>query len=146
MTLALQALRPDGPDYAAFVDALTVGGLPIDDLGDGGRFFALHNAGELVGFGGLDGAGPNQMIRSIVISPTSRGRGYGQAVVQALVEQAKAAGAERLWLLTTSAKGFFAGLGWAEANRASAPDPIRTSRQFAGLCPSSAVLMCRRLA
>jgi N-acetylglutamate synthase-like GNAT family acetyltransferase len=146
MALAFRPLPRDSIDYAAFVGALTIAGLPTDDLEDGGRYYALDNDRQLVGFGGLEGSGPDQMIRSVVIPLWLRGRGYGQAVVNGLIRQAVEDGVERLWLLTTSADPFFARLGWQKADRASAPEAVRSSRQFSGLCPASAVLMCRRLA
>lgn len=146
MTFALQPLRPESRDYEAFIVALQDAVLRTDDLNDGGRYFALSDGDELVGFGGLDGSGQDQMIRSIATVPGARGRGYGKAVVRLLTERARAEGVERLWLLTTSADRFFAGLGWNATDRAVAPAAVRQSRQFSGLCPSSAVLMCRRLA
>ena len=145
MTLALQPIRREGADYAAFIGALRTAGLPTDDLDGGSRFFTLNDGREIVGVGGLEGAGPDQMIRSVTTPLRLRGRGYGQALVRQLAELAKADGAERLWLLTTSADPFFAAQGWTVEDRATAPEAVRTSRQFAGLCPVSAVLMCRRL-
>jgi N-acetylglutamate synthase-like GNAT family acetyltransferase len=146
VTLALRPLRPGGTDYAAFLHSLTTAGLPTDDLDGGGRYFALQGHRGPVAFGGLEGSGPDQMIRSVIVPLSSRGRGYGHEVARRLVEQAKADRAERLWLLTTSADRFFAALGWRAADRAAAPGAVRTSDQFARLCPSSAVLMCRPLA
>ena len=85
------------------------------------------------------------MLRSIVVPQGARGQGHGRLMVRLLEEQARRGGAERLWLLTTSAVPYFAGLGWTVADRAKAPTSIRESRQFRGLCPSSAVLMCKTL-
>jgi amino-acid N-acetyltransferase len=141
MALAFRPLRRDSIDYAAFVGALTIASLPTDDLEEGGRFYALDDDRQLVGFGGLEGSGPDQLIRSVVIPLWLRGRGYGQAVVDGLVRQAGTDGVERLWLLTTSTDAFFARRGWQTADRTSAPEKIRGSRQFSGLCPGSAVLM-----
>lgn len=146
MALAFRPLRRDGMDYAAFVGALTVAGLPTDDLENGGRYYALDEDRYLIGFGGLEGSGPDQLIRSVVIPHELRGQGYGAAVVDGLVRRAAEDGVERLWLLTTSADPFFSSLGWRAEDRARAPEAVRTSRQFSGLCPASAVLMCRHLA
>lgn len=146
MALAFRPLRRDSMDYAAFVGALTIASLPTDDLEESGRYYALDDDRQLVGFGGLEGSGPDQMIRSVVIPLRLRGRGYGQGVVDGLIRRAVADGVERLWLLTTSAGPFFSRLGWRAEDRARAPEAVRTSRQFSGLCPASAVLMCRHLA
>ena len=97
-------------------------------------------------FGGLEGSGPDQLIRSVVVTSSVRQRGFGRRIVEALAGQARTDGAKRLWLLTTSADGFFADLGWTIVERGKAPEPVRATPQFAGLCPASAVLMCRQLA
>ena len=145
----MEALRPlgSGDDaFPAFVDALKAAALPTDDLDGGARFYSSQVDGVVVAFGGLEGGGADQLLRSIVVPAGLRGGGHGWQVAQALAGQARTDGAESLWLLTTSADGFFASLGWTVIGRASAPEAVRASRQFSGLCPVSAVLMCRHLA
>ena len=66
-------------------------------------------------------------------------------LVDQLVQQAKACGAERLWLLTTKADQFFAQLGWTAVERDSAPEPVRSRRPFHDVCPATAMLMVRPL-
>jgi hypothetical protein len=39
----------------------------------------------LVGVGGLDGAGGDQLLRSVVIAPGLRSHGFGHTMVQQLV-------------------------------------------------------------
>jgi amino-acid N-acetyltransferase len=145
MTLAVRPLAPGDQDHAALVAALTAARLPTNDLGEGGRFYVLHDGGEPLAFGGLDGNGADVMLRSVVVPEGTRGQGHGRTMVCALVEQAQRDGVERLWLLTTTAAPFFAGLGWTATDRADAPAAVRESQQFRGLCPASAVLMCRTL-
>jgi amino-acid N-acetyltransferase len=96
--------------------------LPTFDLQGGGRFFAVEDERSLIGFGGLEGSGPDQLIRSVVVAPGLRHHRIGPALVKQLVEQAKAEGVERLWLLTTEADEFLADLGWVPAERESASD------------------------
>ena len=144
--LSARPLAEGSDDYAALVAALTSARLPADDLSEGCRLFALHDGSEALAFGGIDGRGTDVMLRSIVVQEALRNWGLGRHLVRALIEEARSNGAERVWLLTTSATSFFEGLGWTVAERAEAPAAVRESRQFGGLCPSSAVLMCRTLA
>jgi amino-acid N-acetyltransferase len=146
VTLALLPLVPGEEAYSAFTEALREAGLPTEDLDGGARFYMGQDADAVVAFGGLEGNGPDQLIRSVVVPASARGGGYGRQVAQALAAQARADGAERLWLLTTSADAFFAGLGWTPLDRGDAPETVRGTRQSGGLCPASAVLMCRHLA
>lgn len=146
MTISVTPLSAGDDAFTAFVDALKAAALPTGDLDGGARFYVAQVGEAVVAFGGLEGTGPDQLIRSVVVPPGLRAGGHGRQVAQALIGQARTDGAERLWLLTTSADGFFAKLGWKVATLADAAETVRGTRQFSGLCPSSAVLMCRRLA
>lgn len=142
---ALISVFPRTEAFVAFTDALAAAGLPVEDLDGGARFYACQVHGAAVAFGGLEGNGPDQLLRSVVVPAAVRGEGHGRRVIEALAGQARADGAERLWLLTMSSDGFFANLGWTVADRNGAPKTVRASRQFSSLCPTSAVLMCKHL-
>jgi hypothetical protein len=73
-------------------------------------------------------------------------RDGGAAIVDATLAEAQKLGATRAFLLTTAAKAYFERLGIVSIDRASAPDAILSTRQAAGLCPSSAPLMVKTLA
>jgi N-acetylglutamate synthase-like GNAT family acetyltransferase len=137
----LHSIEPGTPDFDAFIAALVAAKLPTEDLlSEPFRYFCLED----VAWGGF-GSERDALIRSVVVSPDARGRGFGAAVVNALAERARRHGVERLWLLTTDSAPFFARLGWAPAERSSAPPTITASRQFSDLCPASSTLMVRAL-
>ncbi len=131
----------------ALVAALADAGLPVTDLGEPGRQFFRYDTldGETGGFGGLEPHGRDVLVRSGVVLPAVRGGGIGRNLVALLLFRAQAAGARQAWLLTTSAAPFFTALGFREMARDAAPAAIRASRQGAGLCPSSAPLLTRRI-
>lgn len=134
----LREIKGDDP---AFMAALVEAGLPTDDLtSEPFRYFNW----EEVAFGGV-GEGADALIRSVVVVPKARGEGYGVVIAESLADQARKAGVERLWLLTTDAAAFFEALGWRVSDRSTAPPAIVQSRQFSGLCPASATLMVREL-
>ncbi|WP_448206007.1 arsenic resistance N-acetyltransferase ArsN2 [Azospirillum sp. sgz302134] len=125
---------------------LAAEGLPTDDLtAPGRRFWRVADERGLLGYGGLEPYGADGLLRSVVVPPDRRGGGAGRAVVEAMGEEARRLGVERLWLLTTGAAGFFERLGFRRTERASAPPDIASGAQFAGLCPSSATCMRRDL-
>lgn len=145
MTGALPILRPCRDDLPALVALLAQAGLPHDDLAPHlANFTVAEVDGELVGAGGYEAAGPGiALLRSFVVRPDWRGRGLGRRLFDAVVATADAAGRADLYLLTTSARDWFAGLGFIPVPRESAPAAIRATRQFAGACPASAALMRR---
>lgn len=144
--LSVEPLQPTDPDFGAFVEALTAEGLPSGDLAEPGRaFFRIERDGESLGFGGYELHGEDALLRSVVVMPALRGRGLGRDVVEGVLRQAAQAGARRAYLLTTAAAPFFERLSFTRIDRTAAPESIRSTRQAANLCPSSAALMVRPL-
>ena len=129
-------------------DRLAAEHLPTDDLADtAAEFFAFHDPqGAPIGFAGLEMLGEVALLRSVVIVPGARGRGLGAAIVRAMIAVAAKRGVKELFLLTTAAAPFFAKLGFRPIERPEAPAPIASTREFAALCPASAIVMRRRTA
>ena len=121
---------------------LTASGLPDEDIAPHLQHFILAKAGaELVGCIGLETAGDYGLLRSLAVASSHRSRGLG-AQLSALVEdQARGRGFRTLYLMTTTAAQYFERRGYEPVDRELAPGPIRTTRQFTSLCPSTAVLM-----
>jgi N-acetylglutamate synthase-like GNAT family acetyltransferase/DNA-binding transcriptional ArsR family regulator len=134
-------------EYMGLRATLAKNNLPTDDLGgEEQRYFALVDAGGTeFGYGGIEGAGADQLIRSLIIHPPMRGKGAGRALVRSLEAQAKQDGAQRFWLLTQDAERFFARLRFKTVERDTAPKAITRTKQFAKLCPASAKLMVREV-
>ncbi|TNC67249.1 GNAT family N-acetyltransferase [Rubellimicrobium roseum] len=145
--LSGEPLHPADSDYGVFVGALAAEGLPTDDLTEPGRIFVRVRLDDRpIGYGGYEVFGEDALLRSLVVLPGLRGRGLGRQVTEAVLREAAGAGARRAWLLTTTAAPFFERLGFVGIARADAPESIRSTRQAASLCPSSAALMTRSLA
>ena len=140
----VRQLTPQDSDWRTFSDLLALAALPEPE--GAGRSFAVEDERGLMGFGTIEGEGQDRLLRSVILVPGLRHRGLGVRLASQLVERARAEGAERLWLLTTRADRWFARLGWSAVARAEAPEAIRRSGQFQGICPDSATLMVRSLA
>lgn len=139
-------MTPALPSDLSQIQALLASeGLPASDLDVASlsTFVVQHEAGALRGVVGLELYGDVALLRSLVVRKDQRGNGLGAALVEAAEARAKAAGIFKIYLLTTTADRFFAKLGYRRIPRDEAPEEIRRTSQFAGLCPSSAVLMCK---
>ena len=145
MTDPSVALRPVEGDDLDRVEALLVaGGLPTDDVRTKPECFFLARDGEaVVGAGGLEVYGSDGLLRSVVVAEPYRGRGYGGALCDALEARAREHGVGTLYLLTTTAAGFFRGRGYEATDREAVPPAVRRTTEFADLCPDSAT--CIRL-
>ena len=136
------ATERDLPTIAAL---LTDAGLPtvgLDGFLDG--VVVAERGGEIVGAGGLEAAGTNVLLRSLVTVPSERGRGTGQALIARLVTDARTRGARTIWLLTETAAGLFPRFGFRRVARDLAPAPLQALAEFAHACPASATALARR--
>ncbi len=144
MNAALIQIAPGDPHWTSFVEELARAGLPTVDLtSDGQRFFAMKVGGQIVAYGGFGILGTDALLRSIVVQPGGRRLGVGRQLVAELLALVGTSGAEKVWVLTTSAADFFARLGFESRPRDAAPPAIAATSEFSSLCRASAVLMCR---
>jgi len=145
--LSLVPILQGSPEFIGFRATLEKHKLPVDDLGgEGQRYFTLVDAGGAAfGHGGIEGAGADQLIRSLIIYPAMRGKGMGRTLMRLLERQAKENGAQRVWLLTPDPEKYFARLRYKAVDRAQAPKAITRTKQFAKLCPASAKLMVKEM-
>ena len=121
--------------------------LPVEDLDPAllPRFFGVEGADGLQGVVALERQGEAGLLRSLAVVPAARGTGLGRELVRHVEAEAVRAGLRELWLLTTTAEPFFRHLGWEPAARDGAPEGIRGTSEFRGVCPSSAACLRRDL-
>ena len=127
---------------------LAASGLPEGDLTPAhlSSFWTLRDTAGLAGIVGLEPRGRTGLLRSLAVRADARNRGLGAALLAHAESQARALGVDTIYLLTTTAERFFAGHGYAIAPRDAAPPEIRSTAEFAELCPSSSVCMTKRIA
>ncbi|MBZ7927558.1 arsenic resistance N-acetyltransferase ArsN2 (plasmid) [Ensifer adhaerens] len=134
-------LEPVPGSHAALKLALSVSGLPIEDVEDPGRSFfrALSSDGGTVGYAGIETCGDAVLLRSMVILPEHRGRSLGSALTNEMLKAIDPA--STVFLATTTAEPFFAKLGFVVIERGNVPPAVLTTRQLSGICPASATIM-----
>jgi amino-acid N-acetyltransferase len=135
------------PSLAAAIALLKGAALPTEDLTDAHceDFYFAGAAATPTGLVGLEVFGDVALLRSLVVAPGLRGAGEGTALLRHAETAARARGVRELYLLTTTAENFFAQHGYVRTARDAAPAAIRTTREFAGICPASSAFMCRRI-
>lgn len=117
-------------------------GLPFDDVASSRQSFVVAIVdGEIAGCVGLEMFDTAGLLRSLAVREPLRGSGLGSALFERILAVARGKGAQRLFLLTTTAAPFFARRGFASADRSAAPEAMGKSAQFASLCPSTAACM-----
>ena len=143
------SLQPIGqqPPRAAAIALLERVNLPAADITDQHvkSFFYTGAADAPTGMVGLEVYGTDALLRSLAVSEDARSAGIGTALLAYAEDHASSDGVHTLYLLTTTAEAFFARRGYSRLDRAVAPAAIRSTREFAGLCPSSSTFMFKRL-
>lgn len=139
--LEIRAGRPT--DFAAALDLLKQARLPTAGVPATleGYVVAVTPAGNLAGLAGLERYGALGLLRSVVVVPELRGAGVGRALSQRVVSEAGKRGVTDLYLLTTTAEGYFPKLGFAAIARSAIPSGVRESQEFRGACPETAIAM-----
>ena len=145
--IATTHIRPAGDtDLAAIEELLTQNDLPLDGVREAlGTFVVAEADGDLVGVAGLEICCDDALLRSVAVSPEWRSRGVGRALVTRAISDAEARGIRALYLLTTTAEGYFPSLGFKSVERADVPEAVRATREFTVACPASAAAMSRSL-
>lgn len=136
-------VRPTRPrERQEVVALLRACGLVWEDVTEGWPLLWVAAAeGRVVGCVGLELLPPAALLRSLAVTPDLRGRRLGgQLVARALLE-ARRLGARDVWLLTTTAEGYFHRLGFRAIPRNAAAPQIRRTSEFATLCPETAIVM-----
>jgi len=135
------------PTLAAAKALLSTANLPVTDLTDGHceHFFYVGHTDAPTGLVGLELFGDAALLRSLVVRPVARSTGQGSALVRYAESYAHSLGVRSVFLLTTTAQGFFERLGYSCTARDAAPASIRSTREFAGLCPASSAFMSKQL-
>ena len=128
-------------------DLLAASGLPDSDIGPHLLRFILAKTDkdEIVGVVGLEIAEDCALLRSLAVKSEYRSIGLGEKLCAQLENQAKSAGFNTLYLMTTTATEYFERRGYIRVDRSAVPPGIRDTRQFTELCPSSAVVMKKSL-
>ncbi len=146
----IRAARED--DFAAVCRLLAESALVYEDLTPANldTFVVIPMGGDgpsLAAVAGLETFRESRegLLRSVAVSLALRRRGVGASLVAAVEAKARMLGLGRLWLLTTTAPDFFRRLGYADAERADAPEAVQQSNEFKGLCPTSAICLSKRL-
>lgn len=120
--------------------------LPSEDIGEMPEHFwvALDNS-QVIGAIGLELYGTYGLLRSMVVSEASRGKGIAAMLVSILEDKAAKMGIGEIFLLTETAPDYFVRRGYTEKRREQVPDPVKASSEFSFVCPASARIFSKTI-
>ena len=144
MSAIVERAQPE--DIASVLSLLERHGLPLDGadaMGDAVVVARLD--GRVVGAAGLERYADGALLRSVVMDASAQGHGLGQRLTEAAVALARDLCMPSVFLLTTTADGFFPRFGFERIGRADVPESVRQSVEFRSACPASAIVMRKLL-
>jgi len=143
----MQIRNATNADLTAVERLLAANDLPLEGVRDNfSSFVVAEDENGIAGAIGLEKFGSVALLRSAVVSPSHRGSGIGSQLVEHLLERAGDDGIDELYLLTTTAEGYFPRFGFTPTTRSAVPDAVKSSAEFQWACPDTAVVMTRRIA
>lgn len=146
MTLCAEPARPH--DLRGALDLLGRAELTEQDVAErwGHYFVVREDDGRVVGVAGLEVHGEDGLLRSVAVDADYRGQGLATSLVDAALERAKILNLRAVYLLTTTARDYFARREFVDCARETAPAAVRESWEFRAGCPSTAAFMKRTVA
>ena len=108
-------------------------------------FVVAEGGGALLGVVGLEVYRDSALLRSAAVEESWRGSGVGRALIDRALALTTERGIQDVFLLTTTAEHYFPRFGFACVGRESVPAAVQASAEFQGACPSSAVVMRKRV-
>ena len=146
MTPTIRPARTeDWPSIRALLEARN---LPIDGAESHVVDFLVATdpaSNAAIAVAGLERYGEVGLVRSVAVADDVAARGLGSALVRALLRRAGEGGIRAVYLLTTTAAGWFPRFGFRVVRRDDLPQALGESAELRGACPSTAVAMELRL-
>jgi amino-acid N-acetyltransferase len=120
--------------------------LPTEGVQDAlGGFLVAEDGEDIVGVAGIERCGEFGLLRSVAVDENWRGHGVARRLVDRLIETSRAHSLAGLYLLTTTAEGYFPNFGFQATTRDAVPDAVRATDEFQHACPASATVMALSL-
>jgi amino-acid N-acetyltransferase len=144
MSFAPQPARAH--DLTTALELLQRLGLPQEGVVEHfGLYHVVRDDGRVIGLAGLEACEPDALLRSVGVDPSYRGQGLAGSLVTASLDLARKMNLRAIYLLTTTARGYFLRQGFADCSRGEAPPAIRESWEFREGCPSTSAFMRREV-
>lgn len=120
--------------------------LPYLDVGHHlDHFILAKESGNVIGCVGLEICGEYALLRSLAVSLAFRSEGIAGNLLSSMEVYAIQHNVSYLYLLTITAENYFSRRNFFKIEKAEAPESIRHTKEFLGLCPASAICMYKKI-
>lgn len=142
--VTIERARPEDGD--AILELLRASALPDAGLLDYlATVLVARSPDRVVGIAALEVYDAGALLRSVAVDTTLRGHGVGRRLVAAALDLAGTLRVPAVYLLTTTAEGYFPRFAFSPVSRADVPRGLLQSPEFQSACPASAIVMMKAL-
>ena len=142
--VTIERARPE--DGEAILELLRASALPDAGLLDHlATALVARSPDRVVGTAVLEVYDAGALLRSVAVDTTLRGHGVGRRLVAAALDLASTLRVPAVYLLTTTAEGYFPRFAFSPVSRGDVPRGLLQSVEFRSACPASAIVMMKAL-
>jgi len=146
MTTDVTIERATPEDGEAILELLRASALPDAGLLDHlATALVARSPDRVVGTAVLEVYDAGALLRSVAVDTTLRGHGVGRRLVAAALDLAGTLRVPAVYLLTTTAEGYFPRFAFSPVSRGDVPRGLLQSVEFQSACPASAIVMMKAL-
>ena len=146
MTADVTIERATPEDGEAILELLRASALPDAGLLDHlATALVARSPDRVVGTAVLEVYDAGALLRSVAVDTTLRGHGVGRRLVAAALDLAGTLRVPAVYLLTTTAEGYFPRFAFSPVSRGDVPRGLLQSVEFQSACPASAIVMMKAL-
>lgn len=131
--------------FSAAIHLLKKNNLPTEDLDPGKQLFVVEEGNEVVGTVTVEYDYDNALLRSLSVTEEKRNTGVGIGLVEFIEDYVQKQGVRNIYLLTTTAAGFFLKRGYKITDRNTVPDFIKNTSEYSFICSASSTVMKKEL-
>ncbi len=144
--MSLDIRKATQNDYMAIIHLLLSNQLPSLDIHSLNieLFVGLHHQ-EIIATLGIEKYDDVALVRSFCVQEAFRSQRIGEAMLQYLFQHCQYENIQSLYLLTTTAENYFKRYGFKTIERATVPVVIQQTKEYSSLCPSSAIMMSKKI-
>jgi amino-acid N-acetyltransferase len=131
--------------FSAAIELLKKNNLPTEDINPGTQLFVVEEGDNVIATVAVEYDYNDALLRSLSVSEEKRSSGIGAELVDFIEDYVRKQGVRTIYILTTTAAGFFSRRGYTLIDRSNVPQFIKDTKEYSVICASSSTLMKKKL-
>ena len=131
--------------FSAAIELLKKNNLPSEDINPGTQLFVVEEGDNVIATVAVEYDYNDALLRSLSVLEEKRSSGIGAELVDFIEDYVRKQGVGTIYILTTTAAGFFSRRGYTLIDRSNVPPFIKDTKEYSVICASSSTVMKKQL-